>query len=497
MNFRDTNQSISSGEIQRSISKVCDYTITKSLGGCNGQVYQVCNNRGELKVLKLFTEGNLYMCPRNPYEVSIASTFRHPNLMSCEELLILGENPSMLGVTMSCASMCLIDVMSSINVGFEQRLTYLHQTIKGLAFLHLNGYLHLDVKVDNVLIVRGVAQLADFGHSGRMDANGLMFSDYPLMTELYRPPELLKAKNHYTYSVHSESWTVGHLMVMTCFGRGFFPSECYKNQKKGVAFILNEFENQKQRLIYEMCCAGTSSNGSSVHSGSRIAPIMEPNERIGRLVTFLTSLFSTQPHRRLRAVDMVNDPLFQGLGGTEIKGELAPRVRYFTPPDTASQVERICGMLLEYWPSCSSRLLFLAVDLYIRSIAYTCHYGEGESVNRLRKVMAAVCCWLAHKMEGKLDTDTTRKLIGWCSSTPNEFNSMELKVIVMLKGDLSNNYLYEICTGANHLRLCYNTIVRGDPDVYVDLDLQKWKEMMGEPMGNPYLTIAELHANLH
>jgi len=484
-------------QLQAQISEVCDLKITCSLGGGGGQVYKVKNSKGEVQVLKLFRGVEDCYGPCNPYELAISTSFRHPNLTSFESLMVLNSDTPVLGAVMSCASMTLIDVMLSTTIDFEQRLRYILQAVRGLAFLHENGFLHLDVKVDNVLVSNGTAKLADFGHSCRMDSNGVLVSNLSLMTMLYRPPELLGTTPPYTYSVKSESWTLGHLLVMTCFGSSFFSNECYKNQALGVQYILHEFEQQKVNIIHQYCTRANfrSCNVPASHVG--ISPSNSITARLQHMEKLLNSLFSYSPSQRMSAAEVVKHPLFSGMNEPELQGEVAVRERYFPPPDTKDYIDMLCELMHTKWPGLTSRLLFITVDIYVRASVFTCYSSLNSCrVAKLRMVTAAACCWIAHKMIGSSDIAARKILCNWASTTESHINTVELEVIVGLRGNISPSYIYELCEGANHLRISYFNVLRGNPDTYADLDLQRWREIMGPARGIPHLTIAELHRNL-
>lgn len=47
----------------------------------------------------------------------------------------------------------------------KKAATYIHQVLKGLSYLHLNGIIHRDIKPENIIICGGVAKITDFGWS--------------------------------------------------------------------------------------------------------------------------------------------------------------------------------------------------------------------------------------------------------------------------------------------------------------------------------------------
>lgn len=85
----------------------------------------------------------------------------------------------------------------------------LHDIGQGLAFMHANGFLHRDVKPDNIVKVGDVYKLIDFGlarkTTGNVKMTGYMWSRW------FRPPELLELEDYesHSYDGRCDMWSLG------------------------------------------------------------------------------------------------------------------------------------------------------------------------------------------------------------------------------------------------------------------------------------------------
>jgi len=128
--------------------------------------------------------------------------------------------------------------------GFDEATvaTMLKQLLKGIDYLHQNGIMHRDIKVENVLCYgdneSNTVKLSDFGHSMRMkDLQEKTFQNNEnnlFGTPHYIPPEIIRG---FSYTYEADIWSTG--VMVFCLLVGYFPFDDERSMKRLFRKIMN------------------------------------------------------------------------------------------------------------------------------------------------------------------------------------------------------------------------------------------------------------------
>mmetsp|Transcript_13534 Transcript_13534/g.51627 ORF Transcript_13534/g.51627 Transcript_13534/m.51627 type:complete len:440 (-) Transcript_13534:408-1727(-) len=202
-------------------------TVCEVLGeGTYGRVYRARTETGDSVCVKEFkaseADGGM-VSVSTIRELQALRELRHPNVVELRDVVFL--KPSSVGLVFEHAEADLGQVIYAApahNRGLTRRqsLSLLYQLLAALSFCHARGFMHRDIKPQNLLVrADGVLKVADWGLARCTDRGGRAHTA-EVVTVWYRAPELLLGSRHYTPAV--DLWSAGCVFFEMREGRPMY-----------------------------------------------------------------------------------------------------------------------------------------------------------------------------------------------------------------------------------------------------------------------------------
>jgi glycogen synthase kinase 3 beta len=190
---------------------LCTYNLQRVLGlGSFGVVYQAqCIETNEIVAIKA-----MKLTEKDKEVQVLKELIGHPNIVSLKGAYLSSDNnePS-LNVVMEFVSDTLHRIIKHNNA-LQQPMDalcsklYIYQLLRAINFVHVHGFMHCDIKPQN-LLVNGKShtlKLCDFGTARRVVYGDNSLRSY-VCSRYYRAPELILGSMSYDYSV--DAWSAG------------------------------------------------------------------------------------------------------------------------------------------------------------------------------------------------------------------------------------------------------------------------------------------------
>lgn len=448
------------------------FTILSNLGqGTYGSVYLIqVNDKGEKnnRAAKLISNDPKKGI-RSLHEIDIMNRLVHPNIVHSTGLIAeVSFNTTTELILMPIASTDLYEYVQKDFKVFTitQRLKILYDIVLGINFMHRSNYLHLDLKLENILLF-GIstksslvlqAKITDFGISLHLQGEKSVYYPIPLFTVNYRPIEALEGRNIYTTS--SDIWSLGNIFFKVLSGG------------KNIFEKYNEIDVKKSIYKY---FSPTAINSTLNSAFDNLNPLDKYNA-----IDITRRMLSFNPSDRPSTYEILTHPLFSRLknvtnapilynsGYLKINTIRQPRldIIYYYGFDYLVRLSINNNLRLE--------TVFLAGDLYQNSLFYSGKLvGNFAKDSRLVSLLISTCLYMAVKMCEKIIIDP-KTLAESFDNIFTEFDIIKTEVFLVqtLKGIIYPSNLFSGSLSLEALKLSFTWL--RNIFIYYKLNMNIW-----------------------
>lgn len=172
-------------------------------------------------------------------EILFLRRLDHPNIVAGQEVLVdRSGSEYKFFVVMEFISFDLRDLWSAqVDRSAQPAWTEAHvkhltmQLLEAIAYMHQQGLMHRDIKLENLLFDSGVLKVADLGSIRDAGRTELKLTT-AVVTLWYRPPELLLGNTLYTSSI--DIWSIGCVIVELLVMRALLPGKDVNDMMRWV-----------------------------------------------------------------------------------------------------------------------------------------------------------------------------------------------------------------------------------------------------------------------
>jgi len=221
-----------------------EFLPDKPIGhGAFGIVWAVTDPRNSERVaLKKMPHvfQNLVTAKRVFRELRMLCSFRHDNVLSAKDVLLpcsLDTFDELYVLTPLMQSDLHKIIVSNQMLTLEHVKIFTYQILRGLKYLHAADILHRDMKPGNLLVNSNcLLKICDFGLARSREHNSSVAMTQEVVTQYYRPPELLMGIKNYGPEI--DMWSVGCILLELLTRRIAFQATNLPQQLRLMSSLL-------------------------------------------------------------------------------------------------------------------------------------------------------------------------------------------------------------------------------------------------------------------
>ena len=237
------NQNIEIPKYRKTISKIGDYEIIKTIGeGTFGKVKLAKNiPTNELVAIKILEKAKLNDkedLNNIMKEIKFLKTFNHINIISLYEII---ETEMNYYIIMEYAENELFSYIVEKNYLNEEIASFFYiQILSSIEYIHKKKICHRDLKPENILLTNNneIIKIIDFGLANIYKNKKNELLETSCGSPCYAAPEMILGKKYYGIDV--DIWSSG--IVLFAMVSGFLPFEDDDNENIYRKVVLGKFD---------------------------------------------------------------------------------------------------------------------------------------------------------------------------------------------------------------------------------------------------------------
>lgn len=168
-------------------------------------------------------------------EIAALNVLKHENIIECYGIFEIKSE--------IYAALELGVALPGYPTNEKNKMSLIKNIIDGIQFMHNRGFVHRDIKPQNIIVVNNVAKIVDFGFT----THNSVFTErqdtlYEIVTLWYRAPELILGEVAKSCSL--DIWALGCVIIEILFGRPLFTSNTEIGQLFAIFMFLGTPNNQ-------------------------------------------------------------------------------------------------------------------------------------------------------------------------------------------------------------------------------------------------------------